>query len=705
MSINPVILAGANKVRIVVSSPSHFSFRVKLSIDGSTWVDYNDGAVYSAISGVKSILVDNCCGFNYFAVEVFDFTINPKIEHQLVYCHKGCDNDCCYDDDDADGGIVIKHPIPDFFDKYPNIFSLRSVEPEHGKVVQIHNLYSANDKGGGEFQCYMIQKSEQIVEDNALTIRSQHPGYVWRRVLINNWVAPEYFGAVGDGVTNDLNAFLAAVNSGKDVFALSEQYLLDVPDYPKWLNDNDEITEGIMFLNDFQQIDLNNANIIHNLYNKPLFVINEKNSCAIKNATFTFKGFRGVFKHIVGKLSNTGWNAGHTVNSDRAHLISQNGTYLNPWPCVISISGSRHTTLSKLMFTVGSEQINDGQQHGYCGVIITNTDDTKTYGLQFNECSTDGYWALCRGHSVVGCHIKDCRGYRYPAVRPGDSYTYGDNKVTQTDNSIEPAGHLFYFSGDCTFTPRDDIGWDMANENKEELFREYGQNDNFWGVSIYDFGDCVGKQTFEDSRANADHDTFKVNSPGSVKDSAIRVVSYRPHGCWFLYNSSNCIFDLYSDMSSATPDNHSFQSSWGAQPNVFKESYTDNFANINVVFPKEMTGMRAWIRSASASNYALSKNNVTRANLFGYDTISGGIRECLNGLELTAKVGLTQDNETLTYLGDFYDGEKAILDFEVDEQVGPTRINIKNPNNLVILRNFESDPQWYGSKDQVIFRK
>lgn len=79
--------------------------------------------------------------------------------------------------------------------------------------IKVKGYYAAGD--GGE-SIYNINETEGIKLENGL----------FAKLLIDEVVTPEMFGAVGDGITDDSNAFQLAVNSGSRVFLAGKKYLL-----------------------------------------------------------------------------------------------------------------------------------------------------------------------------------------------------------------------------------------------------------------------------------------------------------------------------------------------------------------------------------------------------------------------------------------------------------------------------------------------
>lgn len=103
---------------------------------------------------------------------------------------------------------------------------LRKVEVEgrvYGSYFNVLGYNKPNDLGGGVF--YWDPLSEES-QDNGLVIKSNHSKKGrWYRV-IEDYVSPEMFGAVGDGVVNDTKAFQTCLSIGGNI-KLAGHYLLN----------------------------------------------------------------------------------------------------------------------------------------------------------------------------------------------------------------------------------------------------------------------------------------------------------------------------------------------------------------------------------------------------------------------------------------------------------------------------------------------
>lgn len=87
-----------------------------------------------------------------------------------------------------------------------SIEELRTIEPiEDQQRILVKSYYEGKNKGGGTFYADF---SDSSTVDNGGTIIVTGGGHRWKRIYTN--ITPEDFGAVGDGVTNDLTALTAA---------------------------------------------------------------------------------------------------------------------------------------------------------------------------------------------------------------------------------------------------------------------------------------------------------------------------------------------------------------------------------------------------------------------------------------------------------------------------------------------------------------
>ncbi|EFM88737.1 Uncharacterised protein [Actinobacillus pleuropneumoniae] len=93
-----------------------------------------------------------------------------------------------------------------FIGQCESIEQLRTIEPtEHNQRILVKSYYAGTNIGGGEFYADL---QDSTTADNAGTVVVTASGKRWKRIYTN--ITPEAFGAVGDGVTNDLTALKAA---------------------------------------------------------------------------------------------------------------------------------------------------------------------------------------------------------------------------------------------------------------------------------------------------------------------------------------------------------------------------------------------------------------------------------------------------------------------------------------------------------------
>lgn len=86
-----------------------------------------------------------------------------------------------------------------------SIEELRTIEPTQDQQrILVKSYYEGQNKGGGVFYADF---SDSSTVDNGGTIIVTGDGHRWKRIYTN--ITPEDFGAMGDGVTNDLTALKA----------------------------------------------------------------------------------------------------------------------------------------------------------------------------------------------------------------------------------------------------------------------------------------------------------------------------------------------------------------------------------------------------------------------------------------------------------------------------------------------------------------
>lgn len=89
---------------------------------------------------------------------------------------------------------------PDEFQMVATIGALRQLSSSNGALVYVQGHTTAGDGGAGFFR---VTTTNPGTDDNGYIVHLNETGFYAVRQVTENMVIPEFFGAVGDGVTND----------------------------------------------------------------------------------------------------------------------------------------------------------------------------------------------------------------------------------------------------------------------------------------------------------------------------------------------------------------------------------------------------------------------------------------------------------------------------------------------------------------------
>lgn len=111
-----------------------------------------------------------------------------------------------------------------------NIAQLRQVSAANGTLVYVQGHTTAGDGGAGFFR---VTTTNPGTDDNGFIVHLNETGFYAVRQVTENAVIPEFFGAAGDGVTNDTtpmqSCFSASCNLGLTVMLKQEATYLVGP--------------------------------------------------------------------------------------------------------------------------------------------------------------------------------------------------------------------------------------------------------------------------------------------------------------------------------------------------------------------------------------------------------------------------------------------------------------------------------------------
>lgn len=122
---------------------------------------------------------------------------------------------------DYDTFVSLYNSKPYYFN---NISSLKNANLKIGDMAITLGYYQSDDRGGGEYSIRL--KNDEDIEDNG-SIHFLQNGNVAELVFKDNSVNVKQFGAKGDGIADDSNAFTNAINSNAyNIMLFDETYYL-----------------------------------------------------------------------------------------------------------------------------------------------------------------------------------------------------------------------------------------------------------------------------------------------------------------------------------------------------------------------------------------------------------------------------------------------------------------------------------------------
>lgn len=120
--------------------------------------------------------------------------------------------------------------IPSEFLMVDTVAGLRQVSAANGTLVYVQGHTTAGDGGAGFFR---VTTTNPGTDDNGFIVHLNETGFYAVRQVTENAVIPEFFGAAGDGVTNDTtpmqSCFSASCNLGLAVMLKQEATYLVGP--------------------------------------------------------------------------------------------------------------------------------------------------------------------------------------------------------------------------------------------------------------------------------------------------------------------------------------------------------------------------------------------------------------------------------------------------------------------------------------------
>ena len=187
------------------------------------------------------------------------------------------------------------------------------------------------------------------------------------------YVTPEEYGAAGDGVTNDTNALIEALDSGKSVY-LQNKYLVDTIDFSKYDNTfmfSDKTTKTYVADNEKALIVFTENGGFNNKF------VSNKNSYYFENINFKNGSIKAFWNTIFNNCSFDASN-GVEVHAGRINLCTFN-------KCIMGISQCDDSVISGTAFNKCTTAIHNPQSSIVANCVIqwctTGIDISGTGGM------------------------------------------------------------------------------------------------------------------------------------------------------------------------------------------------------------------------------------------------------------------------------------------------------------------------------------
>lgn len=222
---------------------------------------------------------------------------------------------------------------------YESIASMKAdTKLKEGYHVKTKGYYEANDGGHGE---YVIVDDDTLVDDGG-SIHVLSNG-LRANLIIDNYITPEVFGAYGDGIHDDTNAFISAINTEYNIIGdITKTYKLNYIDTNKdisisncnFYSDAFESTTNVKFFirTTSTNVNFNNCtftssfdyvpviNIINGLNTglaSNVIAIRSENGCKITNCKFnTIYGIDSRGKTIIDNCTFNEVEMGILINAN-----------------------------------------------------------------------------------------------------------------------------------------------------------------------------------------------------------------------------------------------------------------------------------------------------------------------------------------------------------------------------------------------------
>lgn len=211
---------------------------IDTTLSSSSTNPVENRVIYNALSNK----VDNSDLNNYYEISEVDGLLNNK----------------------ADNSIVDKKTY--YFD---NVADMKAYDLQNGDYAITKGYYVANDGGNAEYYITNTQIATEHQEelDNNL----------YATLIIKDYVTPEMFGAKGDGITDDANAFTKCFKSGLPIKCSNKVY-------------------GVT------HVDLNNNNIYLD-GNGCIFINLKLDMSEYADGTYTYKGISSMFSDDIPEVN------------------------------------------------------------------------------------------------------------------------------------------------------------------------------------------------------------------------------------------------------------------------------------------------------------------------------------------------------------------------------------------------------------------